>query len=159
MQIPLTVGIVKSRTAAFLECQNGIRRDRNLLAQLTLHSSAGCNCRRIAGIIRNGTTTSAEGIVTATIDRLTLAKADSYVALEAYVVAGGEFEGIEAGQQTVGIWIVFPVAEDTCVCGAAILVCHQILILHIILHGLGNAGTCEAAINSWREQGKGLEIA
>lgn len=146
--VVLTVGIIKAGTAALLKCQYGIGGDGNLLAQLTLHSSVRCNGRRVGGVIANGTTTSSKGIVTTAIHRLTFAEANAYVTLEANVVAGGEFKGIKAGQQTIGIGIVFPVAKDVGVCGTAVLIRNQILVLYIILHGLGDAGSREATIDS-----------
>jgi len=81
------------------------------------------------------------------MDRLAASKADAYVALESNVIARWELEGIETGQQAVGVRIVFPVSEDAGIRGTAVLIRDQIFVLYIVLHGLGNARAGEASIN------------
>lgn len=82
--------------------------------------------------------------------RLTLSEANPDVALEPYVVAARELEGVEARLQALRVRIVVPLAEYSRIRGTTVLIGDQILILHHIFHGLRDAASREAAINRSR---------
>lgn len=90
---------------------------------------------------------SAKGVYAVTVHGWARSKADSNVALEPEVVATRELEGIEACHQHLVLRIILPVVKNGPVRGTAIGICHLILRLFFIVHGLGNAATCKATID------------
>jgi hypothetical protein len=82
--------------------------------------------------------------------RLTFSEAHSDVALEPDVVAAREFESVEAGQQALSVGVVFPFAEDGGICGAAVLVCHQVLVFDVVFHSFGHTTSGEASVDGSR---------
>lgn len=159
---------------ASLERQNRIRRDDDLLARLArqriVRGAAAIAARRnggrslrqrmrgriradrqFGGAVGDGApATSTERIVAATVDRLAFAEAHANVALEANVIAGRELEGVEGGEQTVGLAAVLPLAEDARIGSAAVLIGDQILVLHAVLHRFGDAAARKAAVDGCR---------
>lgn len=79
--------------------------------------------------------------------RLTFSKAHSDVALESNIVAAGELEGVESGQQTLSVGIVLPLAKDGRIRGTAVLIGDQILILDGIFHCFGHTASGKASID------------
>lgn len=78
--------------------------------------------------------------------RLTFSKTDTNVALESDVVAAGELEGIESSQQRLRFSIVVPLAEYWGVGRTAILIGHNVFVLHTVLHGLRDTTSCKTTV-------------
>lgn len=78
---------------------------------------------------------------------MAFSKAHPDIALEPDVIATGELEGVETGQQALRVRIVIPFSEDRGICSASILISHDVLVLHHILHGLGHATPRESSVD------------
>lgn len=100
-------------------------------------------------IVVTGLTTSplAVRVHAVAIDGWTRAEANSNIALEPQVVAAGELEGVEPGQQDLLSRVIVPVAEDGRVRGATVRVRHFVLDLLVVLHGFGRTASGESAVN------------
>lgn len=81
--------------------------------------------------------------------RLAAAEAHPNIALEPNIVTGRELERIERRQQRLAVHIVCPVTEYAGVCSAAVLICHDVLVLNVVLHCLGDTGAGETAVDTW----------
>lgn len=89
---------------------------------------------------------SAHDVPSPAVDRLAPPEADPDVALEANAVGGGEFEGVEVGDQGAERRAERPVPEHCRVRGAAVLVRHKIDALLVVLNSLGHAIPHETAV-------------
>ena len=125
---PASLG-VNQGVCSSLNGENGVGVDRYLLSQL---ASVDLGFRLRLSLL------PPVGIVPGTVLRLALAEADSDVAVELDVVAAGELEGVEDGGEDPLLSLVLPLSEDGGICGTAVLVRHQILVVSVIIHGLGH---------------------
>lgn len=154
----LTVIGIAVTAVSLLERQNGIRRDGNFLSQRSLQSqivirrTSGDGFVRFLRFVGDFTSSSTtEGVGASAVDRLTLSEANADVALESDVVARWEFKCIEVGHEGVGIGVVIPFTKNGRIRCATVLVGHDVLVLHILFHRLGNARSRKAAINSYEK--------
>jgi hypothetical protein len=132
-----------------LEGQNRVRLDGYFFSQLAGDEVAGDGHVCVVFSV-DVAFSSAEGVVASAVHRLTFSEAHSDVALEPDVVAAREFESVEAGQQALSVGVVFPFAEDGGICGAAVLVCHQVLVFDVVFHSFGHTTSGEASVDGSR---------
>ena len=125
---PASLG-VNQGVGPSLNGEDGVGVDRYLLSQL-----ASVDLRFRLGL----SLLPPVGVVPGTVLWLTLTEADSDVAVELDVVAAGELEGVEDGGEDPLLSLVLPLSEDGGICGTAVLVRHQILVVSVIIHGLGH---------------------
>ena len=121
--------------------ENGVAVDRYLLSQL---ASVDLGFRFRLSLL------PPVDIVPGTVLRLALAEADCDVAVELDVVAAGELEGVEDGGEDSLLSLVLPLSEDGRILGASVLVSHQILVVSVIIHALGNTTSGVTSVDGIR---------
>ena len=146
-----------------LERQNRVGLDCYFFSELAGDQVSG---QRYVGVVLgvfDVALAAAEGVVTATVHleaklysenrlnptstyRLAASEAHPNVALEPDVVAAGELERVEASQEALGVGVVFPLSEDRGVGGAAVLISHEVLVLHVVFHRFGHTTPGEATV-------------
>lgn len=80
--------------------------------------------------------------------RLAFAEAHAYVTLEAYVVGTREFEGVETGQQRLGVGVVIPFSEYRRIGSAPVFIGHYVLVFNVVFDCLRHTASCESSVNT-----------
>ena len=137
---PASLG-VNQGVCPSLNGKNGVGVDGDLLSQLS-----GVDLRFRLGL----SLLPPVGVVPGTVLGLTLAEADSDVAVELDVVAAGELEGVEDGGENSLLSLVLPLSEDGRIRSTAVLVRHQILVVSVIIHGLGHTAPGVTSVDGIR---------
>lgn len=82
--------------------------------------------------------------------RLTLSKAHPNITLESDVITAWELERVEACHKALRVLIVVPLAEYRGIRSTTVFVGDQVLVLHHVLHGLGDTASRKAAVDGSR---------
>ena len=78
---------------------------------------------------------------------MALAEANSDVALEPDVVLRGELEGAEDGCEDTLLTTVLPLSKNGRVRGATVVVCDEVLVLSVVVHGVCNTAPGKPAVD------------